>query len=129
MNNLFDTIATFDNVAKSNAFRSIANSCLAQAIGQIRQSIRDRIGEGEWETEQLEGRSIDRLRVNLYPDGTLVEVRLWVPDRTGWRIPNWPKRQQSSAETAEIVAKRSAAGKKGNCARWHSPGCTCWSDD
>ena len=59
----------------------------------------------------------------------LVEVRLWVPDRTGWRIPNWPKRQQSSAETAEIVAKRSAAGKKGNCARWHSPGCTCWSDD
>lgn len=43
MNNLFDTIATFDNVAKSNAFRSIANSCLAQAIGQIRQSIRDRI--------------------------------------------------------------------------------------
>lgn len=40
--NLFDTISTFDNIAKSNALRSIANSCLAQAIGQIRQHIRDR---------------------------------------------------------------------------------------
>ena len=53
------------------------DQAIRTATAYADSGIRDRIGEGEWETEQLEGRSIDRLRVNLYPDGTLVEVRLW----------------------------------------------------
>ncbi|HET7901685.1 MAG TPA: EAL domain-containing protein [Candidatus Nanopelagicales bacterium] len=39
--------------------------------------VRDRVTDREWEAEQLDGRSIDRLGVNLHPDSTLLEVRLW----------------------------------------------------
>ncbi len=58
----------------------------------------------------------------------LVEVRLWVPDRAGWRIPNWPTRQQSSADTEEIRRKQSLGAKRANCVRWHGVGCGCWHE-
>lgn len=40
--NLFDLVATFDNVARIAALRGIAHSAMAKCIGAIRQDIRDR---------------------------------------------------------------------------------------
>ena len=39
--------------------------------------VRDRVGEQEWEEEQLKGNTRGRLDVNVHPDQTLVEIRLW----------------------------------------------------
>ena len=39
--NLFDLVATFDNVARVAALRGIAHSAMAKCIGAIRQHIRD----------------------------------------------------------------------------------------
>lgn len=40
--NLFELVATFDNVARIAALRGIAHSAMAKCIGAIRQDIRDR---------------------------------------------------------------------------------------
>lgn len=40
--NLFELVATFDNVARVAALRGIAHSAMAKCIGAIRQDIRDR---------------------------------------------------------------------------------------
>lgn len=58
----------------------------------------------------------------------LVEVRLWVPHPNGWLIPNYPVRQQSSAETEVIRRKQSMGAKRANCKRWHGEHCGCWTD-
>ena len=57
------------------------DQAIRTATAYADSGVRDRVTDREWEAEQLDGRSIDRLAVNLHPDRTLVEVRLW--GRTG----------------------------------------------
>ena len=58
----------------------------------------------------------------------LVEVGLWVPDQSGWRMNNFGVRNQTKAETEKIRAKQSAGAKLANCKRWHAADCRCWAD-
>ena len=58
----------------------------------------------------------------------LVKHYLWRPDRLGWRIVNFDKRQQLSADNRAISNARRAAGNKGNCIRWHGEECGCWEE-
>jgi len=39
--------------------------------------VRDRVTEQEWADESLKGQTRGRLEVNVHPDQTLVEIRLW----------------------------------------------------
>lgn len=56
----------------------------------------------------------------------LVTHHLWTPDREGWQIVNYEKRQQLSATSRHIRNVRRAAATKGNCVRWHGDECGCW---
>lgn len=58
----------------------------------------------------------------------LVDVGLWEPAPDGWLIHDFGEYQQLSAVSAMKSTKRSAAGRKGNCGKWHEPGCECWKD-
>jgi diguanylate cyclase (GGDEF)-like protein len=57
------------------------DQAIATATAYADSGVRDRVSIAEWDSEHLEGRTLDRLAVNLHPDRTLVEVRLW--GRTG----------------------------------------------
>jgi hypothetical protein len=59
----------------------------------------------------------------------LVDVGLWDPSDEGWWIHGWDEYQQSSETSERIREDRQKASKKGNCARWHPPGCKCWATD
>lgn len=56
----------------------------------------------------------------------LVEHFLWTPDRLGWQIVNFDKRQQLAATTKTIRNAQRAGARKGNCRRWHGEDCKCW---
>lgn len=56
----------------------------------------------------------------------LVKYRLWAEATNGWEIVNFLARQEMAAVTAGKREARRVAAEKGNCARWHGPG--CWSD-
>lgn len=56
----------------------------------------------------------------------LVQHFLWTPDRLGWRIVNFDKRQQLSATTQSIRNAQRAGAMKANCRRWHGEECNCW---
>lgn len=58
----------------------------------------------------------------------LVKHYLWRPDRLGWVIVNFDKRQQLTATSRQITNARRAAGSKGNCVRWHGDECGCWKE-
>jgi hypothetical protein len=58
----------------------------------------------------------------------LIRAGLWWQDKRGWIIHDWADYQQTQAETTDILAKKRAAARKGNCHRWHSDGCECWRD-
>lgn len=59
---------------------------------------------------------------------SLVSAGLWQKDRAGWYMPDWDEFQQTSSQVADYKAKKQAASRKGNCARWHPPGCECWRE-
>lgn len=56
----------------------------------------------------------------------LIEAGLWVPDGDDIRFHDWsdyqPTREQLESKTAEISAKRSAAGRAGAMAKWQNDG-------
>lgn len=56
----------------------------------------------------------------------LVSHFLWRPDRLGWRIVNFDKRQQLAATTRSIKNAQRAGALKANCRRWHGDDCQCW---
>ena len=56
----------------------------------------------------------------------LVKHFLWTPDRLGWVIVNFDKRQQLSATTRAIRNAQRAGALKANCKRWHGDDCNCW---
>lgn len=58
----------------------------------------------------------------------LVRHFLWSPDRLGWRVVNYDKRQQLTAKTAQIRNAQSVGAKKANCTRWHGAECKCWEE-
>lgn len=58
----------------------------------------------------------------------LVKHGLWKPDRLGWQIVNYGKRQQLDAARKALSNARRAAAEKGNCIRWHGPDCGCWEE-
>ena len=59
----------------------------------------------------------------------LVKYGLWDEDRLGlgWHIRNFADRQETAAVSAGKRAARAYISEKGNCARWHGPG--CWQAD
>lgn len=59
----------------------------------------------------------------------LVRHHLWRPDRLGWCIANYEKRQQLTAATKAIRNAQRMGAKRGNCARWHGDGCQCWQQE
>ena len=58
----------------------------------------------------------------------LVKYGLWDEVLTGWEIRNYAARQQLSNETYTIRKSQSIGASKGNCVRWHEPGCECWKE-
>lgn len=58
--------------------------------------------------------------------GLLVAHYLWTPDRLGWQIHNYDKRQQLAATQKAILNARRVGAAKGNCVRWHGENCGCW---
>lgn len=56
----------------------------------------------------------------------LVEVGLWEPDQHGWRVHNYGERQQLNVVSDAIRAGQRRGALKGNCTKWHEPGCKCW---
>lgn len=58
---------------------------------------------------------------------TLIDHGLWEydPGGQGYRIRNFAERQQ----LAMVTEMKKRAGRKGNCIRWHGPGCGCWKRD
>ena len=57
------------------------DQAIRTATAYIDAGVRDRVTEQEWAAESLKGQTRGRLEVNVHPDQTLVEVRLW--GRTG----------------------------------------------
>lgn len=53
----------------------------------------------------------------------LVTYRLWHEAPHGWEIVNFAERQQLDAITAGKQEAARFAAAKGNCIRWHGPGC------
>jgi hypothetical protein len=58
----------------------------------------------------------------------LEKYRLWVPERGGWFMPNYPVRQELSVVTAAKAEAKRLGGIKGNCIRHHGPDCGCWQN-
>ena len=54
---------------------------------------------------------------------------LWIPDPKGWRVKNYLERQQPQAASELARSLQSEGGRRGNCKRWHPPGCECWKTD
>lgn len=63
---------------------------------------------------------------NKNTSGLLVNHFLWKPDRLGWTIVNFDKRQQLTATTKAIRNAQRAGALKANCKRWHGDECNCW---
>jgi diguanylate cyclase (GGDEF)-like protein len=57
------------------------DNAVRTATAYADSGVRDRVTTSEWEQEKLLGKTLNRLSVNLQPDSTLIEVRLW--GRTG----------------------------------------------
>lgn len=57
----------------------------------------------------------------------LVKYGLWrEASVTGYEIHNYDHRQMTVKAAKAKQAMQSAGGLKGNCKRWHLPGCECW---
>ena len=59
----------------------------------------------------------------------LVEAGLWEPHPAGWTVRNFTGRQPTAEVAEQQLADKRGAARKGNCVRWHRPGCDCWKRD
>jgi hypothetical protein len=67
----------------------------------------------------VHGRKVDADR--------LVKVGLLDEHPDGYVVHGFADYQQTSQVSDAIRASRAAAGRKGQCVRWHGKGCGCWS--
>ena len=58
----------------------------------------------------------------------LEKYGLWVEAPAGWRVPNFDKRQPTSAASESVRQAKQRASVKGNCVRHHGPDCGCWKE-
>lgn len=62
--------------------------------------------------------SLPLLDITTKEANQLIDVGLWKPVQGGYEINDWDEYNPQG-----IYQKRSKAGKKGACSRWHGPNC------
>jgi hypothetical protein len=58
----------------------------------------------------------------------LEKYGLWVEAPGGYRMGNFPLRQELSAITESKKKAQRQAAAKTNCVRWHGDSCGCWKE-
>lgn len=56
----------------------------------------------------------------------LVKYGFWDEDLAGFRIRNYEQRQELTIVAEAKAAAARAAGRKGNCIKYHGKNCGCW---